>query len=233
MLDFDRYQVLSFDCYGTLIDWERGILASLRPLLAAHKVQLDDQAILALYSELESQAEKGPFVNYRQVLRRVMRSLGVRLGFQPTPSQIDHLGDTLKDWPAFPDSVAALAALKKRYKLAILSNIDDDLFAGSNKHLKVEFDWIVTAQQIGDYKPSLRNFEYALEKISVAPDRLLHVAQSLYHDIAPANQIGLSSVWVNRRHAQPGTGATPPASAKPDLEVPDLKTLVSTIGLAP
>jgi 2-haloacid dehalogenase len=232
MLDFDAFEVLSFDCYGTLIDWESGILASLRPVLDAHGVATDDESLLALYGELESQAEQGEFVRYREVLRRVMAGLGERLGFQPTPAELDHLGNTLKDWPAFPDSPAALAALKRRYRLAIISNVDDDLFAGSNQRLEVDFDWVISAEKVRSYKPALRHFEVALEEFGISPDRQLHIAQSLYHDIGPANRMGLRCVWVNRRHGKESGGATPPASGQPDLEVPDLKTLVSQMGLA-
>jgi 2-haloacid dehalogenase len=231
MLDFDKYEVLSFDCYGTLIDWESGILASLRPMLAAHGIEMGDEDILKLYAELESEAEKGEFAKYREILRRVMQNLGERLDFEPSASELDHLGDTLKDWPAFPDSPGALAALKKRYKLAIVSNIDNDLFAESNKHLKVEFDWLISAEKVQSYKPALRHFEVALEEFGVGLEKQLHVAQSLYHDIGPANKMGLDCVWVNRRHGEEGGGATPDASGQPNLEVPDMQTLVSMMGL--
>ena len=123
-----------------------------------------------------------------------------------------------------------MTALKQRYKLAVISNIDDDLFAGTAKHLKVEFDWVITAEQVRSYKPSTRNFEMAIEKMGIAREKLLHVAQSLYHDIVPASSMGISTVWVNRRYDRTGFGATLPANAQPDLEVPDLKTLVEAIG---
>jgi len=136
----------------------------------------------------------------------------------------------VKDWPAFPDSTRALQALKKKYKLAILSNIDDDLIAFSVQRLG-QFDWIITAQQAKSYKPSLNNFYLALERIGVPKNKILHVAQSLFHDIAPAKALGLSTVWINRRHNKAGFGATPPAQAQPDLQVPDLQTLAVTMGL--
>ena len=135
------------------------------------------------------------------------------------------------DWPAFPDSAPALLALHNRYKLAIISNIDDDLFAMSAPRLGVQFDWIITAQQAQSYKPALHNFQMAMARIGVPPRHILHVAQSLYHDIAPARSLGLSTVWVNRRQAQPGWGATPPAQAQPDAEVPDLRTLAEQMGM--
>src|SRR5262249_52355411 len=135
------------------------------------------------------------------------------------------------DWPAFSDSALALQALHTKYKLAIISNIDDDLFAMSAPRLGIQFDWLITAQQAQSYKPSMHNFQMALARIGVPPQNILHVAQSLYHDIRPARALGLYTVWVNRRHAKSGSGATPPAQARPDMEVPDLRTLAEQIGV--
>jgi 2-haloacid dehalogenase len=231
MIDFNKYEVLSFDCYGTLIDWEIGILAALRPVFAAHNINLTDEQILNLYAEIELRAEEGKFAKYREVLRKVVGELGSRLGFVPSPPELDCLVDSLKNWRPFPDTVEALRALKKTFKLAIISNIDGDLFALSAKQLEVEFDWVITAEQAKSYKPSLHNFKFAVERIGVSPEKILHIAQSIYHDIIPAKILGLSTVWVNRREGKEGFGATPPARARPDLEVPDLKTLVSIMEL--
>jgi 2-haloacid dehalogenase len=232
MIDLDAFDVLSFDCYGTLIDWERGILAALAPIFDAHGVVLNPDATLELFGELESAVEAGEYVAYRVVLMRVLEGLGVRLGFLPSARELETFSTSVRDWPAFPDSPGALRRLKSRHKLAIISNIDDDLFAHSARRLEVPFDWVVTAQQIRSYKPSLENFRRAHERIGVAPARILHVAQSLFHDIAPARRLGLSTVWVNRRHGKPGAGATPRAHAEPDLEVPDLQTLAQRAGFA-
>jgi 2-haloacid dehalogenase len=131
------------------------------------------------------------------------------------------------EWPAFPDTSEALQALKKRFKLGIISNIDDDLFAASNQHLGVTFDWVITAQQVRGYKPSTRNFQVAFDRIGLPGQQLVHVAQSLFHDHVPAKSLGLDTVWVNRRAGKPGSGATPPATAQPDLEVPDLQTFAA------
>lgn len=230
MINFKDYEVLSFDCYGTLIDWENGILATLRPVLSAHRIDLSDDRILELYAEMESRAEEDAYLRYRQVLRQVMRQLGDRLGFAPSASELDALADSLRNWKPFPDTVEALKTLKKRFRLAIISNIDDDLFACSAEHLKVEFDWIITAEQTESYKPSLHNFQLAIERIGVAPEKILHIAQSIYHDIIPAKRMGLTAVWVNRRKDRQGSGATPVMVGDPDLEVPDLKTLVTMVG---
>jgi 2-haloacid dehalogenase len=231
MLRFDDFDVLTFDCYGTLIDWETGLWEALQPILAQHRITLARDEALALYGALESEAERGPYHAYRTVLRMVLEGLGVRLGFVPTESELQRFAASVGAWPAFPDSAPALLALHSRYKLAIISNIDDDLFAMSAPRLGVQFDWLITAQQARSYKPALHNFQMAMTRIGVPPRHILHVAQSLYHDIAPARSLGLSTVWVNRRQALPGWGATPPAQAQPDVEVPDLRTLAEQMGM--
>ncbi len=231
MIDPNKFEVLSFDCYGTLIDWESGILAALKPVLLSYNKELDEKQILELYAETESKIEKGEFIKYKDVLRRVMQEIGIKLGFNISFSQRECLVDSLKNWEPFPDTVEALQNLKKMFKLAVISNIDNDLFSSSVKHLKVEFDYLITAEQMGSYKPSLNNFKFAIEKIGVSPEKILHIAQSIYHDIIPAKTLGLSTVWVNRRKGKEGSGATPPASGQPDLEVPDLKKLVQIIDL--
>jgi 2-haloacid dehalogenase len=231
MLSLEQYTVLTFDCYGTLINWEQGILAALRPLLVAHSCPLSDHDLLERFATLETAAEAGVYRPYTEVLRHVVEGLGAQLHFTPTPDECNSLAASLPYWPPFGDTVEALQALCKRYKLAILSNIDDVLFAHSARLLHVPFDWVITAQQAQSYKPAQRNFTLALQRIGLPKEQVLHVAQSLYHDIAPATQLGLATVWVNRRHGQQSAGATPPAHATPDLEVPDLRTLVQLMGL--
>jgi 2-haloacid dehalogenase len=226
MLDFHRFRVLTFDCYGTLIDWESGILAALRPLMAAHGKSLADEKLLELYGELEAEAEAGEYQSYRKILEAVARGFGRRLGFEASEQAARSLPESLKNWKPFPDTVAALRELKSRFKLAIVSNTDDDLFADTARLLQVPFDWVITAQQARSYKPSHRNFKMALERIALPPDEVLHCAQSIYHDIVPARALGLATVWVNRRGAK-GGGATKAAQGQPDLEVPDLKTLAA------
>jgi 2-haloacid dehalogenase len=231
MLNFDDFEVLTFDCYGTLIDWESGIWEALYPILANHHIEIATDRALELYGELESQAERGEYHQYKAVLRTVLERIGSRLGFAPTQIELQHFAESVKDWPAFPDSARALQALKTKYKLAIISNIDDDLFAWSAPRLQTAFDWVITAQQAQSYKPSLANFRLAFERIGLPTNKILHVAQSLFHDIVPAKTLGLSTVWVNRRHNKAGFGATPSAQAQPDLEVQDLQTLAAKMGL--
>ena len=229
MFEFDRFTHLTFDCYGTLIDWERGILAALRPVLTEHGLSVSDDAILELYGELEAAAEAGPYQPYRAVLATVMNGVGARFGFTPTAAERETLAASVGDWPTFPDTVEALQALARHFQLIILSNIDDDLFALSARRLQTNFAAVITAQQVGSYKPSRANFRFALQRLGVPATQVLHVAQSLFHDIVPAKELGLTAVWVNRRHDRPGFGATPPASAQPDLEVPDLRTLARLV----
>jgi 2-haloalkanoic acid dehalogenase, type II len=231
MLDLDGFEVLTFDCYGTLIDWETGILHTLRPILAANGVALGDEQILEAHAQLESEIEAGPYRPYRDILRQVLISLGDRLGFDPVAAQADRFAGSIVDWPAFPDSADALARLAGRYRLGVITNCDDDLFAASSRRLGDPFSWVITAQQAHGYKPSHRNFELALERIGVPRERVLHVAQSLYHDHVPAHELGVSTVWVNRRQGRVGSGATPLVSATPDLEVPNMASLADLAGV--
>ncbi len=226
LIHFDQFEVLSFDCYGTLIDWETGILSALRPLLRAKGVKLSDAEILSFYAEIEPEVQQKEFCNYKTVLESVLSEFGNRFHFPLSDAEKSLLHDSLKTWPPFPDSVEMLSRLKQKYKLAVISNIDEDLFRYSNRLLQVEFDWIITAEQAGSYKPSRNNFYFAIDKIGEPKEKILHVAQSIFHDIVPAKAIGLTTVWVNRRQKQKGSGATRSASAQPDWKVPDLRTLV-------
>jgi 2-haloacid dehalogenase len=219
-IDFAAFDALTFDCYGTLIDWEAGILAALRPLVGG---AVGDDTLLEAFARHEAELEAGPYRPYREVLAGCMRGLGGELGFDPSEAEQAAFGGSVADWPAFGDSPEALTRLKRRFKLGVITNCDDDLFAASNRRLGVEFDWIVTAEQARGYKPRTENFELAFERIDVPRERILHVAQSLFHDHVPAKALGMTTVWIDRRHGRPG-GATPPAAARPDLTTPDLKT---------
>lgn len=223
-MKFDRFSVITFDCYGTLIDWEAGILGALREVLRPRGIERPDDELLTLFGEIESPIQFGTFRRYREVLDLTMGDLCRRLGFTPNLSEITAISRSLPEWRPFPDTVAALQKLATRYRLGVISNVDDDLFAGSARQLGVTFDWVVTAQQVKSYKPSLNNFRQALHQIGKPWDQVLHCAQSLFHDIGPAHSLGLATVWVNRRAGKPGPGATPPSTAKPDLIVDDMAT---------
>jgi 2-haloacid dehalogenase len=231
-MDFNNFTTVSFDCYGTLIDWEAGILPVLRALLAGHGQSLPDASILELYGEFEAEAESGPYQSYRDVLQSVVRGFAGHFHFDATSAEIRSLHESVPGWPPFPDTVSALRNLQKRYKLLVISNIDDNLFAETRKRLDVDFDAVITAEQARSYKPSLNNFRIALRTLAVSPDRLLHAAQSVYHDIVPARSLGIATVWVNRRSARPGIGAVrdsrgPASDKRADLEVPDLASLAA------
>jgi 2-haloacid dehalogenase len=227
MLDFHRFEVLTFDCYGTLIDWEVGILSALHHILAAHGKELDDTTLLKLYGDFEQRAEQDNFRSYREVLQSVVRNFGAELDFTPSEEEIRSLPNSLATWKPWPDTVAALKELKKRFQLAVISNVDDNLFAATRAQLQVEFDEVITAQQAQAYKPSLKIFKLALSRIQASAGRILHVGQSIYHDVIPAQALDLATVWVNRPSARAGVGAVKAAQATPDLEVASLAELAA------
>ena len=218
-LDFTRFDALTFDCYGTLIDWETGILAALRTILDPRAIVAGDDELLERYAGQEAAAEAGPYLRYREVLGRSLRGLCADLGVEPSADEVTRFSGSVADWPAFDDSVDALARLQARFRLGVITNCDDDLFAATNPRLGVTFDWIVTAQQARGYKPRPENFEFAFRRIDVPRERILHVAQSLFHDHVPAKALGMTTAWIDRRAGRAGTGATPPAEASPDLTV--------------
>ncbi len=229
MLDFSQIEILTFDCYGTLIDWESGILPVLRSILAAHGKNACDSTLLKLYGDFEERSEREPYRTYREVLASVVRQFGAELGFSPTAQEELSLCESLPRWEPWPDTIYALEQLKQQYRLAILSNIDDDLFATTRPKLGVQFDEVVTAQQAKAYKPSLKIFELALNRVKAPRNRVLHVGQSIFHDVIPAQKLGLATVWVNRPSARPGVGAVKLASAQPHLTVSSLEDLAKSV----
>ena len=227
MLNPSDFDLLTFDCYGTLIDWETGIFSALKPVLEAHGKTLADAELLELYADSELEAESGSYRTYREVLQSVVQAFGKRLSFTPSAKQLNALIDSFSNWRPWPDTVAALKRLAQRYRLAIISNTDDDLFEKTRRYLPVEFESVTTAQQARCYKPALEIFRLALEKTKVVPNRILHVGQSIYHDVLPAQSLGLGTVWVNRPSPRSGIGAVKAAKGQPDLQVPDLETLAN------
>ena len=229
------FEALSFDCYGTLIDWEAGLSAVLDPWAQARGLGLTGEQLLTEYSAAEAAAEAGhPADRYPYILARSMRLLGDRLDAEVTDEQAARLASSVPQWPAFGDSHDALVTLRKRAKLIILSNVDRASFAASNARLGVEFTSVITAQDVGSYKPAQRNFDALTAeaaRLGIEPGRLLHVAQSLFHDHVPAKRAGLPTVWINRRHARPGWGATPqpPAPVTPDWEFPSMAAFAAAV----
>ena len=224
-LDLSRTKVLTFDCYGTLIDWEAGILGALRRYLSPDSAT--DDALLEEYAALEAAAEAGPYESYRVILGRSLATVIRNHGMNLNADDMEALGGSVIDWPAFPDSADALRALATRFDLAPITNCDDDLFAASNARLGKPFKWVITAQRARSYKPSLNNFHVAFERIGADRDEIIHVAQSLFHDHVPAKQLGLQTVWINRRAGRPGAGATPQAEGTPDATFNDMASFAA------
>lgn len=216
-MQFDGVKALTFDCYGTLIDWERGIIEAFQPWLRQANVAISDEELLEQFARIEAEEEGPPWKSYRQVLIATARRLAVLYGMEVTRVENAFVG-SFGEWPPFPDTVEALRRLKKRFQLVITSNVDRDLFARTNRLLEVEFDRIITAEDVGSYKPEPAHFERAIHDLELTLDEVVHVAQSLYHDHVPAKRLGLRTVWINRRAGRQGGGATLPAEATPDLE---------------
>jgi 2-haloacid dehalogenase len=218
-LEYD-FDVLSFDCYGTLIDWESGIAAAARFQLGDALAAISDEELIAAFAAVEHEAEV-PYRSYREVLALSLRAMAERLGFAVADGQATGFGASVGQWPAFPDSGDALRRLGERFALAVITNCDDDLFAQSERRLGIAFDHVITAQQAGSYKPDHRNFELAFERIGRPRERILHVAQSLFHDHVPAKALGLTTVWIDRRDGR-GAGASPAAEVQPDARFTSL-----------
>lgn len=219
------YEALSFDCYGTLIDWESGIWAALQPMLMANDSPVTRHDALAEFARIEAvQEARMPGLRYSELLAVLHRDLAKSLELSTTDQLDTMFGSSVPQWPAFADSAGALAFLGDRYRLVILSNVDRESFAGSNARLEVTFDAIYTAEDIGSYKPDPANFDYLLrhleDEFGTHADSVLHVAQSLYHDHAPAKAAGLDTVWIDRQRLSAGGewGATAPIEEPP---VPD------------
>jgi len=231
-LDLTRFEALTFDCYGTLIDWNTGVLGALRSILGDRAAGVADAELLALYGRFERDAEhpgNGEHRRYRDALREVVSRFGEQFGFTPTDAQRDALPESIKDWPAFPDTPDALRTLKKRYRLAVLSNVDRDLFAMTAPKLGVDLDALVTAEDVRSYKPGRAHFDEGLKRLGLPRERVLHVAQSLYHDVSPARDLGYSIVWVAREAGSAGASFDGSPDAKPDLAVPDLATFAAMV----
>ncbi len=221
-MELSDFRVLTFDCYGTLIDWESGMVAGLRPLTDKLGRELGRDEILEAHGRHESaQQLRTPGMVYSRLLAIVYKRLAEEWGLPAGWDDCAAYGQSVKDWPAFGDSVEALRALERHYKLVILSNVDNQSFAASNARLGVDFDAIYAAEDVGAYKPSDRNFEYMLGHLGglgLGKDDILHTAESLFHDHVPANKHGLATCWIYRRHGQEGFGATRKPAEMPRID---------------
>jgi len=226
-MDFKQFEIISFDCYGTLIDWRSSVLEIIRPVLLEYSIEMSDEGIFYLFLEADKDTISDKYITYREVLIRIMENIGKSLNLNLQQKDKQCLVDRFGDWHPFPDSHNALQVLQEKFKLAIISNVDDEMFNLTKRCIGVKFETLVTAQQVGSYKPSHNNFNMALEKFGVSKEKVLHVAQSIHHDIKPTNVLGWNNVWVNRYNEPERTD---PAEF-PDLEVPDLESLVKIISL--
>lgn len=229
-MNLESFGALSFDCYGTLIDWETGILGELTPWAASHAIATTSDELLAVFSAHESAVElEQPTARYPDILAMTLERIADHFGVTTASAERISFGSSVSRWPAFADSAAALTRLHQHYELIILSNVDRASFAASNERLGVAFDLIITAEDVGSYKPSAANFRALLDgvaSIGIDVPGLVHVAQSLYHDHVPAKAHGLPTVWIDRRQDRPGFGATPPpqTDVRPDWTFPSMRT---------
>lgn len=229
-----RFKALTFDCYGTLIDWETGLLTALQPWRQSHGLSVGDGELLEEFGGLETAREQeSPGAPYPRILEAVFSDLCGARKIKPGAGEAAQFSASVGDWKPFPDTVEALRRLKSRFKLVVVSNVDRASFARTNEKLGIEFDAVITAEDVGCYKPDPRLFHAALKVLGglgVEAPEVLHTAQSLYHDIAPARALGLATLWVDRRAGRAGGGATFPASVKPDFSVTSMAEVVQLLG---
>ncbi|UCC49610.1 MAG: HAD-IA family hydrolase [Gemmatimonadota bacterium] len=219
------WETVTFDCYGTLVDWETGITQAFLESAAADGLSLDSAEVVSAYHAVEPRIQAGTYRRYRNVLAETALRVAERLGWRLTPGRAGFLAESLPDWPVFPDTRPALERIRSRFAIAILSNVDDDLLAATIQRIGVELDWTVTAEQTRSYKPAPGHFREAIRRVDGRRERLLHAAQSYFHDIQPACELGLSAVWVNRKAEQPEDGP------QPLHEVTDLTSLADWLSV--
>jgi len=224
-MDLSAVKLLSFDCYGTLIDWKKGVLDILEPFFNEFQLDFSREELFEAFLNGDRSLEAGEYIPYREILAEIVLFMADELRVSIDPASRYLLSERFGEWHPFPDTVKSLRELKKNYQLAILSNVDDAMFGITNALLEVDFDYIITAEQLGSYKPSANNFLKAAERFELQVPEMMHVAQSIYHDIVPSNKLGWNNTWVNR-YGEPRR--THPLEI-PDLEVPDLASLLTLL----
>lgn len=231
MIDFGRFKALTFDCYGTLIDWDSGISDLVRPWLLEMRSAVPPDLVVSTFALMQARHQQvRPTLLYPDVLRRSWRDIEEQFGWDESPERAESFAHSVGSWKPFPDTVESLHYLSRSYKLGILSNVDNASISNTLELLGVRFSTVVTAEDVKSYKPGLPHFEEAIRRFAasgIQKSEILHVAQSKHHDMIPGRQFGLTTVWVNRRHGKKGTGATLAASAEPDLTVNSLAELVA------
>jgi 2-haloacid dehalogenase len=218
-----QFDLITFDCYGTLIDWERGMKSALDKLVKKKNLLIDIESLPQRYIEIELAIEKEGYRKYREVLALGVRKLFEEKGIELTIDEERIFSDTITRWPPFEETTEVLTKLKGKYRLAILSNIDEDLIRHSIKLIGVEFDGVITAEQVKSYKPSPGHWERMMEVFKLSKEKILHVAASYVHDIVPAKELGFKTAWINRK------GEKPKGSIKPDFELRDLRPLINLL----
>jgi 2-haloacid dehalogenase len=224
-----QIKTLTFDCYGTLIDWETGIAQALLPVLESSEVHPGVETVLRLYVKHERKVQDQPWQPYRNVLQEVAIRIAQDLGCRLKDDERSVLARSIGLWPPFSDTISALKRLKTQYRLVIVSNIDDALFASSARVLEVPFDDTITAEQVRSYKPGEAHFREVLRRVNSPPNQVLHVAQSLYHDHIPAKRLGFRTAWVKRPSRLGRAGLAPDTDVQPDIEVHSLDELVDLL----
>jgi 2-haloacid dehalogenase/putative hydrolase of the HAD superfamily len=231
MIDFARFKACTFDCYGTLIDWDTGIAELVRPWLQDMRSQVPPDLVVSTFALMQARHQQTrPALLYPEVLRRSWRDIEEQFGWEENPARATAFAQSVPVWPPFSDTVESLRYLARHYRLGILSNVDNASLAGTLKRLDVPMAFTVTAEDVGSYKPGLAHFEAAfgrLSELGIHKDEILHIAQSKHHDMIPGRHLGLTTVWVNRRYGKKGTGATLAATAEPTLTVNSLVELVA------
>jgi 2-haloacid dehalogenase len=227
MIDWTTVKALSFDCYGTLIDWEKGILRA----LGDWSQRFGERAVLAGFSAVEPDIEHAhPNWPYRRIVAEVYRQMAHEFGVEIDDDAAFGFAVSVGTWPAYPDTIEALQLLRRRFRLFILSNVDEISISGTLGLLEDSFEGVFTAEAIGSYKPDLANFDYLLDAVArrgIAPSELVHVAQSLFHDHAPAKAKGITTVWVDRNAGRAGAARLPDPIPAYDLRVATLGDLVA------
>jgi 2-haloacid dehalogenase len=227
MINFHDFEVMTLGCFGTLIDWQKGLLSAMRPLYTSQGIVIGDKKIVRKFIQYESEITKKGYIPYKEVLKKVLIKIGHDNGFVPTIAEINTIVHSIKEWVPFPDVLESLQTFKKQYKLALIANIEKSILGDLMQQFNIEFDWIFTADEVQTYKPSLEIFKHALNGLEISPSRILHVGHSLSQDIAPAKELKMTTAWVNRNIPQKGVSDLTTTEVEPDLEIPDLKTLLS------
>lgn len=229
--DLSAIRAISFDCYGTLIDWESGILGAVEPVFATHHVPFEPERVLEAFARHEREVEAEPYLSYAAVLGEAMQRLSREFDLELGPREATALFDSMPSWRAFEETAPCLRALGRRWKLAIVSNVDDDVFEYARKQLEAPLAVVVTAQQVQSYKPRRAHFDELLRRLNLEPSQVLHVAESRFHDVAPAGAMGFPTVWVNRRGDSSAASASGVSDAKPEIEVRSLRELCERLGV--